>query len=276
MKTTIAIVNWNSGKLLQACVESALDGSDCEILVFDNNSEDGSTGFLNLLPRRVQLVRSERNRGFAGGVNELFRRCDTPYVFILNPDIRVQPGSVQLLERFMDAQPRAAVVGAYVGEKYLPRYLPTVGSLVMENLGLPRKPVVKQNDFVEVEQIAAAAMMIRRDVYKASMFDEGFYPAWYEDVDFCRRLKRDEWRVFFAPHIKFAHAGGYSAETLGTGRFVYYYYRNQARYARKWFGMTGSLAVRASITLGAAGRMLGRPRSALAYGKVLFGALGGW
>jgi GT2 family glycosyltransferase len=275
MKTTIAVINWNSGKLLQACVESMLDVRDVDILVFDNDSKDGSTTFLVSVSGRVKVVASDRNRGFAGGINQVFSHCNTPYVLILNPDIRVLPGSVQRLEEFMDAHPTAGVVGGYVGEKYLPRNLPTVRSLMNENFGMPHRPVVKQDDFAEVEQVAAAALMVRREVYKTTMFDEMFYPAWYEDVDFCRRLRQDKWGVFFAPHIKFDHAGGYSAESLGT-RFVDYYYRNQARYARKWFGPAGSAAVRASIALGAIGRMIGRPRTATAYAKVLFGALGGW
>jgi len=276
MKTTIAVINWNSGKLLQTCVESMLDVRDVDILVFDNDSNDGSTTFLVSVSGRVRVVASDRNRGFAGGINQAFSQSNTPYVLILNPDIRVLPGSVQRLEQFMDAHPGAGVVGGYVGEKYLPRNLPTVRSLVNENFGMPHRPVVKQNDFVEVEQVAAAAMMVRREVYKTIKFDEMFYPAWYEDVDFCRRLKARGWDVYFLPTAKFLHEGGYSADAMGARAFLRSYYGNQFRYARKHFGAFAAAAVRASIAAGMLGRMAARPKSSRAYGGAFIAALKGW
>ena len=136
MKTTVGIVNWNSGHLLEACVESILGESALNVFVFDNGSQDESLNLTSSASCRVQVVRSSENRGFAGGVNEIFRRTDTRYVLLLNPDIRVLPGSIQLMEEFMDTHPRAAVVGGYVGEKYPPRNLPTMYSLVLENLGI--------------------------------------------------------------------------------------------------------------------------------------------
>ena len=202
---------------------------------------------------------------------------------ILNPDIRVLPGSVQILEEFMDSHPRAAAVGGYVGEKYLPKEFPTMSRLILENLGagkwrnypLPlgegrvRAPV-------SVDQPAGAALMIRRDAYEeAGGFDEQFYPAWYEDVDFCRRVKAQGWEIFFLPAAEFLHSGGYSAETLGSESFLGAYYGNQLRYARKHFGSMGSVAVRASVAAGMIGRMIARPQQARAYGKVFFGALKG-
>ena len=279
MKTTVGIVNWNSGRLLEECVESALRVPHVDVLVVDNASSDGSNGFLATLSNKVKHIASPQNRGFAGGVNQIFNACDSPYVLILNPDVWIPPGSVQLMEEFMDTHPRAAAVGGYVGEKYPPRKLPTPWGLVMENLGMSgaRDELNGHTGFIPVEQVAAAALMIRREACKkAPVFDETFYPAWYEDVDFCRRLKRDNWEVYFAPDLKFPHSGGYSAKTMGGGRFVYAYYRNQLRYAKKWFDWYEVVVVRASIVVGAVGRIIARPAYMLGYSKVLFGALIAW
>ncbi|HEY2379790.1 MAG TPA: glycosyltransferase family 2 protein [Terriglobia bacterium] len=278
MKTTAGIVNWNSGRHLQACVESLLGEPDLKILVFDNASQDDSLDFAGRESSRAQVVRSSENRGFAGGVNEILQRAETPYVLILNPDVQAAPGSIRLMEQFMDTHPRAAAIGGYAGEKYLPRLLPTMWTLLRENLGLPVGAVYdRAGDFIQVEQVAAAAIMIRREISKGTLiFDPGFYPAWYEDVDFCRRLQRDNWEVYFAPEARFAHAGGYSAKAMGSGRFVDAYYRNQVRYAQKWFRWHEVLAVRASVAAGVIGRMIARPSNLPGYSKVLFGALIGW
>jgi GT2 family glycosyltransferase len=286
--TTVGIVNWNSGPLLAPCVESILRESDVSVLVFDNGSQDGSASFTPSASGRVQIVRDSRNRGFAGGVNEVFRRTDTPYVLILNPDVRVLPGTIQLMEEFMESHPRAAALGGYVGDKYPPRNIPTASSLVLDNLGLTpsvgalyerpgRSQTAPTVEVLRVEQVAAAAMLIRREPYKGTpMFDERFYPAWYEDVDFCRRLKHDDWEVYFAPHAKFDHSGGYSARTMGNPAFLYAYYRNQIRYAKKWFEWYEVVVVRASLVAGMIGRMVMRPWNAAGYCKVFFGALIGW
>jgi GT2 family glycosyltransferase len=127
---------------------------------------------------------------------------------------------------------------------------------------------------IAVEQPAAAAMMIRRDAHESvGGFDERFYPAWYEDVDFCARLRNDGWEIYFVPKAEFLHEGGYSAGALGAEKFAAAYYGNQMRYAQKHFGVAGYVAVRASIAAGMIGRMIGRPRQAAAYGKVLAGLL---
>src|SRR5437016_3408143 len=136
MNCTVAIVNWNSGILLRTCIESLLATTTCaDVLVIDNASTDASLEFAEGFHKRVDFVCNSVNRGFAAAVNQAFQTSSTPYVLILNPDIRVLPGSVQLLEEFMDAHPRAAAVGGYVGEKYLPREFPTMTKLVLENLG---------------------------------------------------------------------------------------------------------------------------------------------
>jgi len=280
MTCTVAIVNWNSGRLLRTCIESLLaTATGADILVIDNASTDDSLEHAEGFQKRVDFVRNSVNRGFAAAVNQAFQTSATAYVLILNPDIRVLPGSVQLLEEFMDSHPRAAAVGGYVGEKYLPREFPSIGGLILENLGAGRAvghgaPLRKEA--ISVDQPAAAALMIRRDAHEeAQGFDEQFYPAWYEDVDFCRRVKAQGWEIFFLPAAEFLHSGGYSAETLGSESFLGAYYGNQIRFARKHFGAMGSVAVRASVAAGMIGRMIARPQQAKAYGKVFFGALKG-
>jgi N-acetylglucosaminyl-diphospho-decaprenol L-rhamnosyltransferase len=281
MTSTVAIINWNSGRWLRTCVESLLaTTTTAEILVIDNASEDSSLESVEGFKNRVDFIRNSVNRGFAAAVNQAFETTSTSYVLIVNPDLKATPGAVQLLEEFMDGHPRAAAVGGYVGDRYLPRDFPTVTSLVFENLGFvaaykaERPPAASSAN--AVNQPAGAALMVRRDAYEdIGGFDEQFYPAWYEDVDFCRRLKANGWEIYFLPKAEFLHEGGYSAQAMGSPNFLCSYYGNQIRYARKHFGALGAAAVRASICAGMIGRMLGRPRNAAAYGKTLIGALKG-
>ncbi len=280
MTTTVAIINWNSGRCLRTCIESLLAAAvAADIVVIDNASTDASLEYVQGFRDRIDFIRNSVNRGFAAAVNQAFQSTSTALVLILNPDIRVPPGSIAALEEFMKTHPKAAAIGGYVNEKYLPRALPTAASIVKENLGIPaRSRRLTTNDkAVRVEQPAAAALLVRREAYEEiGGFDERFYPAWYEDVDFCHRLKAAGWEIYFAPKVEFFHEGGYSAAAMGAEAFVRAYYTNQLRYARKHLGPSGSAVVRASLALGMLGRMIGRPRHAAAYGKALIGALGRW
>jgi GT2 family glycosyltransferase len=186
----------------------------------------------------------------------------------------------------MNHHPRAGAVGGYVNEKYLPRQFPTAASLIQENLGLGSAPSrsgqgryetpAEQRKAIPVDQPAAAALMIRRDAYdEVGGFDEQFSPAWYEDVDFCRRLKAAGWEIYFARDAQFQHQGGYSAQALGSEAFARAYYSNQVRYARKHLGSAATAAIRASIAVGMIERIVVRPRNAPAYAKVLWRILGG-
>jgi GT2 family glycosyltransferase len=277
------IVNWNSGGLLEACLASVHQaGNLAEILVIDNASDDGSTRCLGRFGGRMLLLRNPVNRGFAAAVNQGFEATSSSYVLLLNPDVQVLRGSAERLQHFLDAHPRAGAVGGYAGEKYLPKRSSTVWSLIRENLGVPQARVYAPETLngrtaLEADQPAAAALMIRRDAYRdAGPFDERFYPAWYEDVDFCRRLKMKGWQIYFAPGAEFLHRGGYSAERLGLAKFLRMYYSNQLRYARKHFGPAGAAAVRASIAAGMVGRMVSRPFQVRAYAETFIAALRQW
>jgi N-acetylglucosaminyl-diphospho-decaprenol L-rhamnosyltransferase len=289
MSSTVAIINWNSGIRLRACIESLLGTTKAEILVVDNASEDDSMERVQGFRNRVSFISNSMNRGFAAAINQAFETTETAYVLVLNPDVRVMAGAVGILEEFMNEHPKAGAAGGHVNDEYLPREFPTVGTLVWENLGLgkivggPRSaratarslkkssPLQSEKP-MEVEQPAAAAIMIRRDAYESiGGFDERFYPAWYEDVDFCRRLKKEGWEIYFVPKAEFLHEGGYSAGALGAKKFAHAYYGNQMRYAQKHFGAVGNAAVRVSVAAGMIARMIGRPKQAAAYGKALAG-----
>lgn len=279
MTVSAVVVNWNSDKLLRICMESLRATSpDVEVIVVDNASTDSSLSSLGDFHAHVDMIRNSVNRGFAAAVNQGFAAKSTPFVLLLNPDVRVLPGAVALLRDVLSAHPKAGAVGGYVNDHYLPRQLPTPGRIVHENLGLSsHQEYANASGIVRVEQPAAAALMVRRDAYdEIGGLDERFYPAWYEDVDFCQRLKTAGWEVYFARNAEFEHEGGYSADALGTKAFAVAYYRNQLRYAQKHFGFAGRLAVRTSIVGGTLARMVSRPGQAAAYLNVLRGALGAW
>ena len=265
------IVNWNSGPILRSSVESLLEEEGVEVIVVDNASSDGSMRGLRVLEDRIQIIANAANIGFAGGINRAFRSTSAPLVLILNPDVRALPGVVGKLARVFEEHPRAGAVGGFVNERYMPRKFPTLSSLVRENLGFRRSDLqVSGPDCVRVDQPAGAALMVRRAAFdEVGGFDEQFYPAWYEDVDFCQSLARAGWESYFHPGAAFEHDGGYSLEALGLERFLATYYDNQFRYARKHFSPKSALVLKAALTAGMVPKILARPGRFGSYWRVL-------
>ncbi len=271
MKSAVVIVNWNSGSRLKACLESL--PLDAEVFVIDNASEDDSIEQARAARPTTTFIRNSSNRGLAAGLNQGFAAAVSPDVLVLNPDVCVTPGAVELLETILDQHPRAGAVGGYVNEKYLPRPLATPWTVICENFGVRGSTTSS----AKVGQAAAAALLVRRVAYdEIGGFDERFVPAWYEDVDFCKSLGLAGWEVHFSRAARFVHEGGYSARALGPTAFASAYYRNQFQYINKHFGAVAGVLVRVSIIVGMTARMMATPSRSDACWTVIAGALGGW
>ena len=133
----------------------------------------------------------------------------------------------------------------------------------------------------EAEQPAGACLLVKRAAWRAvGGFDESFFPLWFEDVDFCRRLRKQGWAIRYQPRARFRHAGAHSLAGLDPADRQLYWYRNLLRYFRKQHGALSALALRIGIffgmllrmaagALGFAGEPGGRPVPPGAYARVI-------
>jgi GT2 family glycosyltransferase len=127
----------------------------------------------------------------------------------------------------------------------------------------------------EVEQPAAACLMVRRRAFDAvGGMDERFFPAWFEDVDLCRRLRQAGWQIVLVPDAPFPHQGGEAKRTLGLRDFSRAWYANMRRYFEKHHGRASAAVLRALIVMGmieraAIASLAGRPREARSFLSVI-------
>ena len=276
------IVSWNAASEMGACLDSLLGNPperSFEILVLDNASADAS---LEVARRRsggdipVTVVALEKNIGFAGASNEGSRRARADYLLFLNSDVEASPAALEHLCRFMDTHPAAAAAGGKLTgadgsaqKGFNVRAFPTLASAAFEILMVdkifPRNPVSRNQrmlDFsygevAEVDQPAAACLLVRKSVFETvGLFDERFYPAWFEDVDLCLRLRQNGSKVFFVPDAVFRHRGGASLQHLEYREFLSFWYQNLLRYFEKHHGRFASQLLRALIAIGMPVRML--------------------
>jgi GT2 family glycosyltransferase len=110
----------------------------------------------------------------------------------------------------------------------------------------------------QVEQPAGACLAVQRSAWeKIGGFDERFFPVWFEDVDFCKRLLDQGSRIFYCPEARFRHGGAHSVGQLPFRDKQLFWYRNMLRYARKHFSGGQVFLLRLAIIKGMLLRMIG-------------------
>ena len=304
---SIVIVTWNSERWIDRCLQSiagACGGLAYEVIVYDNASVDAT---LSAIGNGVDVIRGTANDGFAAGVNRVAARASGRYFFLLNPDCELAPRALEILVEFLDANPVVAAAAPLLSDEagdsqreFQLRRLPTLATLVSEVFGIdklfPANRMTARYRYRElelthpqpVEQPAAAALLLRREVFaEVGPLDERFAPAWFEDVDYCRRLAAAGHTIFVVPEARARHFGGASLEHIPFAEFIALWYRNMWLYARKWLTPGQAEALRWAIVFGMFLRMplallgiahlhLGRWSAARAYAGVMRKAFKRW
>jgi GT2 family glycosyltransferase len=194
------------------------------------------------------LFRQDRSESFAA-----LRMTERPITNHKSPITNPRPLSPPGLEDQFTFQLRR-----------LPRLASDARELLLVDALLPNNPRRRRSRYAdcdrntpfEVEQAAAAALGIRKNAFETLRgFDEGFVPAWFEDVDLCVRLPRAG-RLLYWPEARFRHRGGVSSASLGYARFLPTYYRNALRYRRLHYGLAARLIYRPLLIAGMLLRLL--------------------
>jgi len=227
----VVIVNYNSGDYLKQCLDSLfLSSVSLDIIVVDNYSSDGSVRFLEQLPtekHKVTIIVNKINKGFSRAVNQgVARLINKKYVFLLNPDCTVFPGTLLALQQTMDSDDGIGIVGATVfnpdgteqrgcrrNEPNLMRSIVTALSLekYFEGVNKTREPFPSQP--IEIDAVSGAAMMIRMDYLKLiGGMDEDYF-LHCEDLDICRKFRDQGYLVVFCPQASVIHRQGGSSGT---------------------------------------------------------------
>src|SRR6185312_4885788 len=197
-----------------------------------------------------------------------------------------------LIARF-DDPPTGAAGGLLLGEDgkpqagFMVRNLPTAAALSFEALGInriwPGNPVnwhyrcLQNHPMLSAlaDQPAGAFLMFRREAWlRVGGFDENFWPVWFEDVDFCARLKGAGYRIWYEPAARAMHAGGHSVREIPFGEKEKYWYGSLLRYASKSFHPVAFAGVCLAVMVGAAARAVrALPRAGsgvfAVYGEVI-------
>ncbi len=277
LRCSAIVVTYNSAGAISSCLE-ALTREDCEIIVVDNDSQDGTLQrveeFVAWHP--VRLIANAENVGFGAAVDQGAHEAAGDVLLLLNPDAVAEPGAVQAMLRCLESTHAAAAGGSLLEADGQPargfafRRLPTLASLLGEVLLLnqtwPHNPVNRRyrcldadySQQQQVEQPAGACLAVTRPAWDlVGGFDEQFFPVWFEDVDLCKRLLDRGGKIFYCPAARFQHSGAHSVGQLAFRDKQLYWYTNMMRYARKHFSAGKVIILRLAIIKGMLLRSIG-------------------
>jgi N-acetylglucosaminyl-diphospho-decaprenol L-rhamnosyltransferase len=259
---SVVIVSWNTRDLLRQSLASvAASPLVTETFVVDNASDDGSAEMVRAEFPRASVISNETNLGFGRANNLALSRARGEYVLLLNPDAQIEGSALERLVASLERNPRAAMAGPLVLDadgsvQSTRRRFPTTASLFVESTPLQQmlSPthrifrdyyVLDRSDQVaqETDWLVGACLLVRRTALEQVRgFDERFF-MYFEETDWCRRFKQAGWSVIFEPEAHARHLGGQSSEQVPTRRQCEFN-ESKCRYARKWHGLSVSLALR--------------------------------
>jgi GT2 family glycosyltransferase len=227
-------------------------GMSAEIIVVDNASTDGTIELIEREFPGARLIKNSANFGFARAVNQGLNQSAGELILVLNQDVKLKSDAVFRLARRLKEDPGIGVIGPkFIGFdgrlQKLCRAFPKYRDIIFEAIGLA--PLFPNSRFfshwkmrwfdhetsMEVDQPMGSAMMFRRELLKAAGdFDESF-PIFFNDVDFCRRVKEAGLINLYYPEAVVEHYLGGSTERaraamiMESHRSMYRYFRKYAK-----------------------------------------------
>ena len=198
------------GEMLRACIRSIRTQSVAvgEIIVFDN----GSTPPLQM--EGVRVVRSEKNIGFAAGVNEAYKLSRAEYVALVNNDVELDRDWLAVTKQILDIDTKVGAVQTIIRRD----------ERTIDGAGID----ISDGTFRQVAHgfaagttlprawgVSATATLYRREALGSRVFDPRFF-TYYEDVELNARLHAMGWRTVVVPIVKATHRGSASASILGS------------------------------------------------------------
>lgn len=281
---SVVIVSFNVRELLRGCLASVsqssvlspqsqagtyglgLQTSDLglETIVVDNASADGSAVMVQQEFPAVQLIVNAQNRGYAAANNQGLRAARGRYVLLLNPDTVILDDALANLVRFLDEHPRAGAVGGRLvnadgsfqhGAFRFPTLTMTLLDFfprhrLLDSALNGRYPRAWYDHAFPIDHPLGACLAVRRETLaQVGLLDEGFF-MYCEEVDWCQRIKRAGWEIWYVPDAPVIHYAAQSTRQFRYPMFVELWksrYRLFAKHRPAWWQAINRQLVRLGL-----------------------------
>ncbi|MFZ5366028.1 MAG: glycosyltransferase family 2 protein [Patescibacteria group bacterium] len=251
MKLSIVVVSFNTKELLRKCLESifrveewktrllasrrsgpARQGGRVEVIVVDNGSIDSSVEEIKNEKLKMKndnvkfkIILNKENSGFARANNQGIKIAKGEYILLLNSDTEINHGTLSNLIEFARNHPEAGVIGARLlnpdgtiqpSVYHFPSVWRAIAEYWLGQKGTYEKYALTASDAVRIEAVTGAAMLIpRKTIEKIGLLDERYF-MYFEDLDYCQRVKRAGFQVYYLPTAEIIHHHGASGAEIPT------------------------------------------------------------
>ena len=246
---SIIIVSYNTKDLLADCICSItehLPRDSCEIIVVDNNSNDGSREYLQAM-RDIKAIYNNDNAGYSRANNMGINAAKGKYLLFLNSDTQVLQGSLDKMVDYMEKDNYTGVIGPklisedreiiQMSWEFFPNVFMEIIKKALSPKNIKSSGIIKKiarhlhRRTRSVSVITGASMLARAEaVRQVGMFDEEFF-LYFEDTDLCKRIKGAGWKIVFLREAEVVHLLGKSV--IGMSENVKKHYRASQRYFYK-------------------------------------------
>jgi len=256
VRLSYCVVNTNGREHLLACLaairETRPEGTDSEVLVLDNASDDGSADAVRGLDMDVRLIERTTRAGKAENDTALLREAHGEFCLLLNEDSELRPGAAAALLEALEADPGAGAAGAQLldpsgAPQPCAWRLPSVGSALAGAFFLHRLFTVQSGGDATrpVGWVQSSAMLVRRAAAEeVGHLDPAFF-VYSDETDFAKRLGDAGWRILYVPAARAVHHEQLATDPTAGERRVVEFHRNRDLYMRKHHGPVAATLVRA-------------------------------
>jgi GT2 family glycosyltransferase len=228
---TIVILSFDTQKLLLECLASVEREigltepmRECEVIVVDNGSRDGSPEAVRDAFPWVDLIALDENRGYAQGNNMGLKRARGRVIALLNSDVVLLPGAIGCAVAALENYPAAGAAGIqllhtdgrpqnsiHLAPSFVREITP---SWFLETLSPKRFPSKRRlgREPIEVESVLGAAIFVKREILeKVGLLPEAYF-FFLEETDWCWQMRRAGYRVLHVPGARAIHHSGASSK----------------------------------------------------------------
>ncbi len=235
---SIIVALYNRAHLALLCIESILRHTDVgyELILIDNGSADDAGRLLDRLSG-VEIIRNKTNRGFGYACMQGAERARGEYLCFLNSDALLAPGSLAtVLDDFREDESVGAIGGKIL---FADGRLQEAGSIVWNDgsawgYGRGDDPRLPKYEFRRpVDYCSGAFLLTQRTLFQElGGFDARFFPAYYEDTDYCMKVWASGRKVIYEPRAAIHHYESASFENAEAAKAPIA--EKQQIFAEKW------------------------------------------
>jgi len=257
MDLSVIIVSWQVREKLKNNLNALFQSQGdfkFEVIVVDNNSQDGSGEMIKNNFPQVKLIENKDNRGFAAANNQALEISQGDFILLLNPDMQVADYTLAKALTTAKNNPQATVSGFRLIDeegrilKQVRRFPKLVDQLAV-TLKLPHifPEIINKylcadfnyNQAAKVDSIRGAFFLINKESYKKisgqdlPFLDERYF-IWFEEVDFCRTVYKLGGEVWYFPDATCVDYVGQSFKQVKRGQTQKYFSDSMIKYFQKW------------------------------------------